>query len=152
MHLASARFISLGTWKWTELQMKTGGKPVYRYLYARPRPAYLGMPGQPARAVPPKTGPSGAVHAAEIQYAMGNLDLDKRYTWEPADYEVSRRMQAYFVNFIKTGNPNGPGLPGWPAHRSDNHYQRMRIDVESHAEPEAHRDRYLALDAATERP
>ena len=41
-HLASARFIAHSTWKWTELQMKTGGKPVYRYLYARPRPAYLG--------------------------------------------------------------------------------------------------------------
>jgi hypothetical protein len=46
---------------------------------------------------------------------MGNLDLDKRYSWEPADYEVSKLMQAYFVNFIKTANPNGPGLPNWPA-------------------------------------
>ncbi len=49
-HLASARFISHSTWKWTELQMKTGGKPVYRYLYARPRPEYLGMPGETAPA------------------------------------------------------------------------------------------------------
>ena len=140
-HLASARFISHGTWKWTELQMKTGGKPVYRYLYARPRPAYLGMPGQPAAAVRPgrggaagaaaASGPRGAAHSAEIQYAMGNLDLDKRYAWEPADYEVSKTMQAYFVNFIKTGNPNGPGLPEWPAYRADSNYQRMRIDVES---------------------
>jgi para-nitrobenzyl esterase len=168
-HLASARFISHSTWKWTELQMKTGGKPVYRYLYARPRPAYLGIPGQPAPAagqgrggdaagrgdnagagraqVPP--APRGASHSAEIQYAMGNLDLDKRYSWEPADYEVSKTMQAYFVNFIKTGNPNGPGLPNWPAYRTDNNYQRMRIDVKSQAEPEAHRDRYLALDAVT---
>lgn len=31
---------------------------------------------------------------------MGNLDLDKRYAWEPADYEVAKTMQAYFVNFI----------------------------------------------------
>ncbi len=46
MHLASARFIAQSTWKWAELQTKTGAKPVYRYLYARPRPAYLGMPGQ----------------------------------------------------------------------------------------------------------
>src|ERR1019366_2646545 len=66
----------------------------------------------------------------------GNLDLDKRYTWEPADYEVSKTMQAYFVNFIKTGNPNGPGLPNWPAYRADNNYQRMRIDVKSQAELE----------------
>ena len=125
-HLASARFISYSTWKWTELQMRTGGKNVYRYLYARPRPAYLGMPGQPApaagrgnaaggapgtsgagRGAQPPPPPRGAVHSAEIQYAMGNLDLDKRYAWEPADYEVSKVMQAYFVNFIKTGNPNG---------------------------------------------
>ncbi|SPE34963.1 Carboxylesterase (fragment) [Candidatus Sulfopaludibacter sp. SbA6] len=184
-HLASARFISHSTWKWTELQMKTGGKPVYRYLYARPRPSYLGMPDQPAPAavVPgrgrvgnaagrplglapsgpgarqssgpgaqPPSAPRGASHSAEIQYAMGNLDLDKRYSWEPADYEVSRVMQGYFVNFIKTGSPNGPGLPEWPTYRADSNYQRMRIDVESHAEPEAHRTRYLALDGATARP
>jgi para-nitrobenzyl esterase len=163
-HLASARFISYGTWKWAELQMKTGGKPVYRYLYARPRPPYLGMPGEPAPAAPAAgsggnagTGahaqqppvPRGASHSAEIQYAMGNLDLDKRYTWEPADYEVSKTMQAYFVNFIKTSNPNGPGLPNWPAYRADNNYQRMRIDVKSLVELEGDRDRYLALEAAT---
>jgi para-nitrobenzyl esterase len=147
-HLASARFISYGTWKWTELQMKTGGKPVYRYLYARPRPAYLGMPGQPPPAEQPPA-PRGAAHSAEIQYAMGNLDLDKRYAWEPADHEVSKTMQAYFVNFIKTGNPNGPGLPNWPAYRADDNYQRMRIDVKSQPEPEADRARYLALEAAT---
>ena len=80
---------------------------------------------------------------------MGNLDSDKRYSWEPADYEVSKVLQSYFVNFIKTGDPNGPGLPDWPAYRVENNYQRMRIDVESHAGPEVHRDRYLALDAAT---
>jgi para-nitrobenzyl esterase len=79
---------------------------------------------------------------------MGNLELDRRYAWEPADYEVSRIMQGYFVNFIKTGNPNGAGLPHWPAYRPETNYQRMRIDVESRAEPEAHRDRYVALDAA----
>ena len=157
-HLASARFISYGTWKWAELQIKTGGKPVYRYLYARPRPAYLGMPGEslPAAPVAGRGGnpaqpapPRGAAHSAEIQYAMGNLDLDKRYTWEPADYEVSKTMQAYFVNFIKAFNPNGSGLPNWPAYRADDRYQRMRIDVKSQAEPEGDRDRYLALEAAT---
>ncbi|HKE20954.1 MAG TPA: carboxylesterase family protein [Bryobacteraceae bacterium] len=160
-HLASARFISHSTWKWAELQMQTGGKPVYRYLYGRPRPAYLGMPGQPPPAADgggrggrgrQPVGPRGAVHAAEIQYAMGNLDLDKRYTWEPADYEVSKLMQAYFVNFIQTGDPNGPGLSEWPAYRADNNYERMRIDVESRAGPEEHRDRYLALDEVMGKP
>jgi para-nitrobenzyl esterase len=156
MHLASARFIAYGTWKWTELQTKTGGKPVYRYLYARPRPPYLGMPGQapepaPAAASLP-AGPQGAVHSAEIQYAMGNLDLDTRYRWEPADHAVSKLMQAYFVNFIKTANPNGPGLPEWPVYGASSGYQLMRIDVESRAEAEPHRDRYLALDAILAKP
>lgn len=50
------------------------------------------------------------------------------------------------VNFVKTGNPNGSGLPNWPAYRPHRNYQQMRIDVTSQAEPEAHRDRYLALD------
>ena len=83
---------------------------------------------------------------------MGNLDLDKRYTWEPDDYQVSKTMQAYFVNFIKTGNPNGTGLPNWPVYRADGNYQRMRIDVKSLVEPEEHRARYLALDGAAARP
>jgi para-nitrobenzyl esterase len=152
MHLASARFISYGTWKWTELHMQTSGKPVYRYLYAKVRPAYLGMPDQPPPPAPapgPQQPPvrRGAVHSAEIQYAMGNLDLDKRYAWEPADHDVSKIMQAYFVNFIKTGHPEGPGLPPWPAYAPDTGFQRMRIDVKSQAEPEPHRARYLALDA-----
>ena len=153
--LASARFVGHSTWKWTELQMKTGGKPVYRYLYAHPRPAMTEPASQASTgsgATPAATGgepaaPRGAAHSAEIQYAMGNLNLDKRYPWEPADYKVSEMMQGYFVNFIKTGNPNGPGLLNWPAYTSGTNFQRMRLYVTSRVEPEPHRDRYLALDA-----
>jgi para-nitrobenzyl esterase len=150
--LASARFIGFGTWKWTELQMNTGGKPVYRYLYARVRPRYLGMPGQPASTAP-EDGPTsrGAAHSAEIQYAMGNLDLDPRYTWEADDRKVSEIMQGYFANFIKTGNPNGPGLPNWPAYDAQTKYMRMRIDVVSVAEAEPDRARYGVLDAIAAR-
>lgn len=155
--LASARFIGHGTWKWTELQMQTGGRPVYRYMYARPRPKYtpLDGPAQPAApaaaARPGPAIPRGAAHSAEIQYAMGNLPLDKRYAWEPGDFKVSETLQGYFVNFIKTGNPNGAGLPEWPAYSSPG-YQRMRIDVTSRVEAEPGRARYLALDAAMATP
>jgi para-nitrobenzyl esterase len=156
--LASDRFISHGTWQWTELQMKTGGKPVYRYYYTHPRPSYLGMPGQAPPSAAPAAGrggpaaPRGAAHSAEIQYAMGNLSLDKRYAWEPADSKVSETMQGYFVNFIKTGNPNGPGLPNWPAYDAKTNYQRMRIDEASRVESEPHRARYLVLDAVAAKP
>jgi para-nitrobenzyl esterase len=157
--LASARFIGHGTWKWTELQMRTGGQPVYRYMYARPRPRYTPPEGQASPAAPPPPAaakpwpavPRGAAHSAEIQYAMGNLPLDKRYAWEPDDFKVSATLQGYFVNFIKTGNPNGPGLPEWPAYSSPG-YLRMRIDANSRAEAEPERARYLALDAAMINP
>jgi para-nitrobenzyl esterase len=149
-HLASARFISHGTWKWAELHQQTGGKPAYRYLYTRVRPRFNGTPGEapppPPRGGPP-AAPRGAAHSAEIQYAMGNLDLDKRYNWEPDDYKVSQTVQAYFVNFIKTGNPNGPGLPQWRSYNADTKWEWMKLDVESRAEPEPDRDRYLVLDA-----
>jgi para-nitrobenzyl esterase len=152
--LASARFIAYGTWKWTELQMKTGGKPVYRYFYTHPRPRLIEAanpaPAPAATAAAgrggPPPAPRGAAHSAEIQYAMGNLPLDPRYAWEAVDHKVSEVMQAYFVNFIKTGNPNGPGLPNWPAYATNTNFERMRLDVDSRAEPEPHRDRYLALD------
>jgi para-nitrobenzyl esterase len=153
--LAGARFIALGTWKWTELQMKTGGKPVYRYFYTRVRPRYLGMPGQPP-PVPPEGAPApapprGAAHSAEIQYAMGNLDLDPRYAWEPDDRKVSETLQGYLVNFIKAGDPNGPGLPHWPKYDAATSYTRMRIDVVSAAEPETDRARYDVLDVVRAR-
>src|SRR5215471_18366936 len=149
-HLTSARFVGHSTWKWTELQARTGGKPVYRYLYARPRPRFLEAANQaPGGAAAPRRG---AAHSAEIQYAMGNLDLDKRYAWEPGDYKVSATMQAYFVNFIKTGNPNGPRLPNWPAYNNKTNFERMRLDVNSVAEREPLRERYLALDALSSNP
>ena len=156
--LASARFVGFSTWQWTEMHLKTGGKPVYRYMYARVRPRFTPPEGQqpagggaPGRGGPP-AAPRGASHSAEIQYAMGNLDLDKRYAWEPADYKVSEVMQAYFANFIKTGNPNGAGLPEWPTYAAGTSYQRMRIDVNSKAEPEPERARYLVLQELAAKP
>jgi para-nitrobenzyl esterase len=52
-------------------------------------------------------------------------------------------MQNYFANFIKKGNPNGTGLPDWPALSTG---KIMRLDVESRAETDTTRARYLFLD------
>ena len=78
---------------------------------------------------------------------MGNLAGSKAYAWTPQDFKVSEVMQGFFANFVKTGNPNGPGLPTWPAGTagSDGRVMRMRLDVDSRAEPEP-RARYLFLD------
>jgi para-nitrobenzyl esterase len=37
---------------------------------------------------------------------------------DDADREIARIASALWVNFVKQGNPNGPGLPEWPSHRS----------------------------------
>jgi len=103
--LASDRFIGFGTWRWIDAHARSGGQPVYRYYYTQPRPA--SRAGDPAA--------SGAHHAVEIEYVLGNLDGNPVYAWTEADRAVSRQAQAYFANFIKTGNPNGAGLAQWPA-------------------------------------
>ena len=157
--LAGDRFIAFSTWKWADLHGRTGGKPVYRYLYARPRPemvpamgnAVAGLAGgvvSGANAPAVRPAPAqGAVHSAEIEYAMGNLPTNKVYAWSAEDYKVSEVMQAFFANFVKTGNPNGAALPEWPAANAGDGVSLMRIDVESRAEREAHRVRYLFLDS-----
>lgn len=155
--LASDRFIAFSTWRWSDLQTKTGTKPVYRYYYSRPRPimrpemgnAVAGLAGgvqkgsNPAQKQPPS---KGAVHSAEIEYAMGNLNSNKVYAWTPDDYKVSRIMQQYFANFIKSGNPNGNGLPKWPATNSSQPVPVMHIDVKTRVVPDTYSNRHFVLE------
>ena len=86
------------------------------------------------------------MHSAEIEYALGNLATNQVYAWTPEDYKVSEIMETYFANFVKRGDPNGAGLPEWPAVKNGQPVQIMRLDVSSHAEPERHEERYLFLD------
>ncbi len=154
--LAGDRFIGFSTWRWSDLQAKTGGKPVYRYLYARPRPALRaemgnvvpGLAGGVIRDSTVKKAPAatGAVHSAEIEYALGNLPTNRVFDWQPEDYKVSAILMTYFANFIKTGNPNGLGVPDWPPVKSGGPAAVMHIDVRTRAELEQGRERYLLLE------
>lgn len=153
--LAGDRFIGFSTWKWADLHQKTSGQPVFRYMYERPRPDMRpemgdvspglagGVQKNTSGVKPPRA--RGAVHSAEIEYAMGNLSTNHVYAWDEDDYKVSRIMQQYFVQFIKTGNPAVKDLPKWPA-TSEAGTPVMHIDVNTRVEPEKNRERYELLD------
>lgn len=157
--LASDRFIGFSTWRWSDVQSKTSNQPVYRYLYARPRPqmraemgnATAGLAGGVIRdsskaKAPPAPPAKGAVHSAEIEYALGNLATNRVYDWQPEDEKVSQIMQAFFVNFITTGNPNGLGVPAWQPVEKNKAATVMYIDVNTKAISEQNRQQYLFME------
>jgi para-nitrobenzyl esterase len=132
--LASDRFIVYSTWKWLDMQVKTGSVPVYRYRFeqAPPQPA-----GEPSH---------GAYHSADIEFVFGDL-ASKALPWTDADRKLSDLMSSYWTNFAKSGDPNGPGLPQWPAYKPPS-YDVMHLhegETGPTASPSKSRARYELL-------
>ncbi|WP_279303127.1 carboxylesterase/lipase family protein [Hyphococcus luteus] len=98
---------------WARLQNSTGTAPVYVYRFTRPSPV------PPNRYLEQRATPDlGAWHGSEIVYALDNLSV-RDWPWQAADRRFSDMMASYWVNFAKTGDPNGASLPTWPAFSSD---------------------------------
>jgi para-nitrobenzyl esterase len=57
----------------------------------------------------------GAFHTSEVPYALHTLHMWKR-PWQKRDFDTQELMSDYWIQFIKTGNPNGKGLPSWSAY------------------------------------
>lgn len=132
-------FIAYSTWKWTDMLRQTSTQPVYRYLYCHGRPAFTvkdkvaGLAGGTAekKADTPQFVIPGAIHSADIEYAMGNLATNTMFAWNKDDYQVSEIFQSFYLNFIKTGNPNGLGLPQWDTTNGKQVAPVMYIDLKS---------------------
>lgn len=77
----------------------------------------------------------GAHHTSEVPYVFRTVGRGKR-AWEAVDTTVSDRMASYFINFARTGDPNGAGLPPWPAFTPGAH-QTMRLGETMGAMPVA---------------
>ena len=98
--LSVDKTIAIPQYRWALLQNPGDTNKSFVYNFIRKPPAE----GDKKRF--------GAYHTAEIGYAFDNLDSIDR-AWEPEDRRLAAEMSSYWVRFVSTGNPNGPGLPVW---------------------------------------
>ncbi len=104
-NLASSLNFGVQHFSWALMQSEHGHSRAYLYFFDRKVPEYGG------------TEKYGAFHTGEVAYAYDNLKFLNRPLVK-ADDDLARIMSTYWANFAKTGNPNGQGLPEWPAFTS----------------------------------
>jgi para-nitrobenzyl esterase len=114
------------SWTWARLQARYGHSKVFLYYFD----------------VSPPGSTVGAVHGAEVPYVFGRPGATARIE----DAQVSHLMRRYWINFAKSADPNGPGLPIWPAF-SDNAPVAMAFDRNSSARRLPNLDRMRAIDS-----
>ena len=92
-YILSGAWFAYSHYRWSEY-LAGQEKPVYLYCFTKNNRSLR------------------AYHGGEMPYAYGNL---WRHAWlyDESDTALSETMQHYWVNFVKTGNPNGEGLPAW---------------------------------------
>ncbi|RWY48578.1 carboxylesterase/lipase family protein [Mucilaginibacter gilvus] len=106
---------------WANVQSAKKKAKVYLYRFTRRMPATEAFKKY------------GAFHTGEVGYVFDNLKFLNR-PFEPVDQQLADTMSSYWVNFVTSGDPNGPGLPAWPVYNSKGN-QVMILGEKPAAEP-----------------
>lgn len=100
---------------WARLVAERGDN-AYVYFFTRPAPVFrLYVPEMADLYHDNGARRYGAYHSGELAYVFDNLDL-VGLGWDAGDHALSELMADYWVSFARNGNPNGDGLPQWPAY------------------------------------
>jgi para-nitrobenzyl esterase len=124
------------TWAWAMLQSEKGKGKAYVYYYDHRTPQQ----------------PNGAGHGSEIGYVFGTITAMPTLSATPAapprpeDDKLSELVMTYWTNFAKRFDPNGPGVPQWPAF-SPADQRVMFFDAQPGARPVPNITQIKALDA-----
>ncbi len=123
------------TWSWARLAAQTGKSRVF-YYYFDQHPIY---PESSLRAG------YGSFHGADVAYVFQHLNPNHPQTTK-SDLEISDAMSTYWVNFARHGDPNGEGVPAWPAFSTGNP-QVMYFNQTPHIGPVPSAESLKVLDA-----
>jgi para-nitrobenzyl esterase len=120
---------SWNTLTWSRLQTKNGKNKVYQYYFD----------------YHPNSPDGGSGHGSDVPYAFQTLGDGPAGEPKEADLRLSDMISSYWVNFAKSGNPNGPGLPEWQAFKVDAQ-KAMVFDTAPGARPVPNLDRFKVFD------
>lgn len=132
-------FVSWQMVSWARFQSARGVRHVYLYRFATIPPFR------------PWSSLHAAGHGAELPYVFGFPPAELFAKFEPADKaalhaRIENEIESYWTNFAKTGDPNGPGLPPWPAFNNSSE-ELMNMDDTFRAEGLPNRAALALLDA-----
>ncbi|WP_341955311.1 carboxylesterase family protein [Microbacterium sp. LWH13-1.2] len=95
------RVMTAAMYEWAELHSTQASSSTYLYFFSHVPPD-------------PRLEHFGAYHGAEVMYAYENLEAGGGARFDADDYMLRDQMSSYWLNFVKTGDPNGDSLPAWP--------------------------------------
>ena len=94
--------------------VEAAGDAAYHYFFSHAPPVFrLYVHDQPDLQVEGGRRAYGAYHSGELAYVFGTVGL-VGLDWTEWDHELADAISQYWVNFARTGDPNGEGLPAWP--------------------------------------